>query len=87
MSVELHQEEHSTMYNFENLDIYLRNFSFYHLSKVYLGTNSLFDSFKGTFLAKNLFKQIMVFGSYGRYREMIMKLVRSFITTTGDEKH
>ena len=91
MNTELRQDPNNlqsevTTYNFENLDIYLRNFFFYHLSKTYLGSHSLFHSFRGTFLGKNIFKQIIQFGSYERHREMLMKIVRSDVTSTLDEK-
>ena len=77
------------IYCFEELDNYHRQFSYYHVAKVDITNSqqfSLFDTLQGTFLAKNIFKQIVMFGSYERFREMILKLVRSKVTTSSEEK-
>jgi len=60
---------------YDNLDVYLRNYIYLHLSKSSVPKIETFTLWS-TFKIANLFKQVLSFGSYQRFIQQIMKLVK-----------
>jgi hypothetical protein len=70
---------------YDNLDVYLRNYFYAHLSKASLPKLEVF-SLWSTFKVGNLFKQILSFGSYKRYFKQLSLLVRHKVFPSEQEK-